>query len=91
MINVTGHFWVWNCMHMWESAYIQMLETLHITKLLFFFFLLHHSGMERLNLLCCDKSWVLYVFCIYILGYGQKKTEKKKIKIKPKQKTYKNT
>lgn len=47
---------------------------------LLFFSLLHESGMERLNLLCCNRSWVLYVFVFTSLVMAKIKRNENKIK-----------
>lgn len=46
------------------------------------------AGIERLNWLCCNKSWVLYVFVFTSLVMAKIKMKRK---LKSKQKTYKNT
>lgn len=72
MIIVTGHLNMDQHAHVRECTHTNVGS---ITHYLVFFVFLHDSGMERLNLLCCDKSRVSC--CIYILGYGQNKMQMK--------------
>lgn len=81
MINVTGHFWIWISMHMWESAHTNVWNITHYVAF-FSPFTWQRDGAVKfysvaINLECC---MFFFVFTSLVMAKRKCKRNKNKIK-----------